>query len=178
MLRPIFVATNIILSSQNFCRGTLTFVATNTCLSRQIYFVATNIILSLQNGFVAAEFCRGKYTFVATKHVFVATKMILVAALANDTAASPNDHVHWSKTITYCGANRNDSFSIEATRLGLHARAAALRLSAVIQNRSTGTEVAIYQGRSCFKTTTIVTKSHKLLELRHDHRLFLCVQAR
>ena len=73
--------------------GGTSFVATKVCyvfvaikvLLRQKYFVSTNIILPGQ------KFCRGKYTFVATKDVlcrdkpvFVATKMILVAAPAND----------------------------------------------------------------------------------------------
>ena len=162
--KHVFVATKYL-----FCHDKSMLVAKNTCLSRQIYFVVTNIILSRQN-FVAASILLSRQ-----KACFVPRKIILVAAPANDTGASPNNHVHWSKTITYCGANRNDSFSMEATRLGLHARAAALRLGAVIQNRSTGTEVATYQGRSGFQTTTIATKSHKLLELRHDHRLFVCV---
>ena len=50
------------------------FVATNTCLSWQVYFcrdkhviVATNIILTRQ------KFCRDKHTFVATKDFFVVT---------------------------------------------------------------------------------------------------------
>ena len=40
----IFVATttNVILSQQKFCRDKLTFVATNTCLSRQNFFRVKN----------------------------------------------------------------------------------------------------------------------------------------
>ena len=95
------------ISTESFAdSATLTFFATNTCLSRentscrdksmlvlsrQIYFVSTNIILSRQ------RFCRGKHAFVAKKdlfccekHVFVATRMILVAAPANDSCRQNN----------------------------------------------------------------------------------------
>ena len=44
----MFVATNVCLSRQNFCRGKIMFVATYICqevLSRQKYFVATKMIL-------------------------------------------------------------------------------------------------------------------------------------
>ena len=58
-----FVATNTCLSRQN-----TSFVGTKVCMSRQNFrpdkhvFVATNIILSRQ-----AYFCRDKHVFVATK---------------------------------------------------------------------------------------------------------------
>ena len=94
-----------------FCGYKHTFVATNTCLSRQnTSLVATKVFLSRQNSrqifvcrdksFVArklcqssqAYLCRNKHIFVATKdvfcrdkHMFVATKMTLVASPANDT---------------------------------------------------------------------------------------------
>ena len=97
--RQIFVSTNIILL--------LTFVATNTCLSRQNRsLVATKVCLSRQKVFVAtnvlsrqkvlprlsrqAYFCRDKRLVLLRQarifgdRTFVATKMILVAAPAND----------------------------------------------------------------------------------------------
>ena len=55
----MFAATNRILSSQTFCRGKHTFVATKDV------------------------FCRDKRV-CCDKNIFVATKMILVAARAND----------------------------------------------------------------------------------------------
>ena len=71
----------------NFCRDK-SFVATNTCLSREnTSFVATKVCLSRQN------FCRDKHILSQQKTCFCccdkhkkhATKIILVAAPANDT---------------------------------------------------------------------------------------------
>ena len=87
--RQIFVATNIILSRQNFCRYKHTFVATNTCLSwhSKIMFLATyNCDKYLSQ---KAQFCRNNFFFVTTsillwrqtrvcrdKNMLVATKLL------------------------------------------------------------------------------------------------------
>ena len=77
-----FVATNIFLSRQTFCRATniITFVGSKTS------FVATKHVL------VARNICRDKtilsrkaYFCRDRKHTFVATKIVLVAVPANDT---------------------------------------------------------------------------------------------
>ena len=65
-----FVATNIILSCQNiFCRDKSMLVATNTCLSRQI-FVLINV-LSRQKYFVATNISLFIYMWVFLVCFFV-----------------------------------------------------------------------------------------------------------
>ena len=102
------------LSRQNasFCRDK-TVIAINICrdkrnctklLSRQAYFCRdkhvfcrdkTHLLYFFRDKNILSQqmFCRGKHTFVATKHVFcrdkhvfVATKMVLVAAPASDSS--------------------------------------------------------------------------------------------
>ena len=70
----MFVATNVCLPRQNFCRNKFTFVATKDvfCHDKHV-FVATKLLS--RQAYVSRD-----------KHVFVATKMILVVAPANDTS--------------------------------------------------------------------------------------------
>ena len=82
----MYICRNKTFVYVTFCRDKFTFVARNTCLSRQntlsrqILFVAKKKVLSRQ-----ASFCRDKRLFCHNKHVFVATKMVFVAAPANDS---------------------------------------------------------------------------------------------
>ena len=66
-----FVATNIILSPQNFCHDKYTFVATKDVFCRDTHvFVATKVCFS--------------HIFVATKHVFCLDKHALVVRRIRD----------------------------------------------------------------------------------------------
>ena len=76
----MFVTTSLLLSRQAyFSRDKSMLVATNTYLSQQIVvtLVATKI------------FCRGKYTFVATKDVFCHDKHVFVTWLSRQTRVPP-----------------------------------------------------------------------------------------
>ena len=125
--KHMFAAASILLSQQKTCLSCRkyhfccdkSFVATNTCLSRQTLvchdkthvlsrqkYACHNIFLSRQT-----HVCRGKNTFVTTKDMFVMTNMFVMTKLCCDKNSTCGSSFQW---YWICVVLRKNSRSILA----------------------------------------------------------------